>query len=165
MIVLINTWLSYFWLPPSDEASNRIDPLGFAGAMLLGRGLAEGLWGVQVGYLSDHLVTRWGRRKPFLYFGTPLLMVAAASLYFPPTPGPSVANTAYLTGMVTVFGVMHASVSTTYQASIPEVTKTERLRLTSVSGVLSILGHIVTAFVGPVNVYRQVPCFVFRILI
>jgi Na+/melibiose symporter-like transporter len=37
-----------------------------------------------VGVLSDRVRTRWGRRKPFVLLGTPLYVVAAWFLFFPP---------------------------------------------------------------------------------
>jgi len=95
-----------------------------------------------------------GRRRPFLLFGTPLLVVAYVSLWFPPTPAESPANTAYLICMYVFFGLVTATVTTPYQASIPEITTTprQRFQLTAAGGIFAIFGHILAAFIGPLIV-------------
>lgn len=37
-----------------------------------------------MGTISDHTNTRWGRRRPFVLFGTPFLLVSFFMLFMPP---------------------------------------------------------------------------------
>ena len=58
--------------------------LGFVGLMLALSRVFDGVTDPVVGFLSDRIRTRWGRRKPFILIGTPVFFVGVWLLWIPP---------------------------------------------------------------------------------
>ena len=58
--------------------------LGFVGLMLALSRVFDGVTDPVVGFLSDRIRTRWGRRKPFILIGTPIFFVGVWLLWIPP---------------------------------------------------------------------------------
>jgi GPH family glycoside/pentoside/hexuronide:cation symporter len=82
------------------------------------------------GYLSDRTRTRWGRRRPWLVIGTPLLILGFISFYSPPA----------LTGnglfayclLIYIFtGTMDSLINANYGALFPELFRTDASRATT----------------------------------
>ena len=59
--------------------------LGFAvvGGVLLAARLWDGITDPLVGWLSDRWTSRWGRRRPWMVVGTPILLLGAWQLFRP----------------------------------------------------------------------------------
>jgi len=55
-----------------------------------------------LGYLSDRTRTRWGRRIPYILFGTPLLFLTFVLVWSPPLGGQPLA-TPYHAGVFLYF--------------------------------------------------------------
>jgi len=119
----------------------------FAGGYLfgllnaLGR-IVDGVVDPWVGNLSDHCRSRFGRRKPFLVVGAPLMGVFLVLFTLPPTSGPSLANIAYLAVIYPLFFVFFTIAITPYLAMIPEITRTpsDRLLVTTLQAVFLVAG-------------------------
>ncbi len=58
--------------------------LGFIGAVYLAVRVFDAVSDPAMGAISDRLPTRWGRRRPWLAVGTPLVMVGVWFLFVPP---------------------------------------------------------------------------------
>lgn len=139
------TWLLKRYRP--DPADLRWDVLvtasAFAVAMLIGR-LVDALADPLVGFYSDRIKTRWGRRKPFLAVGAPLLAASFALLWLPPTPTLSTINGIHLAVTASLFLFAFTVVVTPYLAMLPEIAShpRERVRLTAWQGGFNVLGAI-----------------------
>ena len=59
-------------------------PLYVMSAIILGARLSDAFTDPLIGILSDNTKTRWGRRKPWIILGTPLLMLTLYKLLVPP---------------------------------------------------------------------------------
>jgi GPH family glycoside/pentoside/hexuronide:cation symporter len=93
------------------------------------------------GYYSDGLETRWGRRRPFVVFGTPGIVISGFLLFVPNwflnTADASLellVFTYYLT-MLCLFKFFYAFVMTAHQSWLPEITDEDERPL--VSGLLN----------------------------
>ena len=58
--------------------------LGFVGLMLALSRIFDGITDPLIGFYSDRIRTRWGRRKPFILIGTPIFIVGMWLLWIPP---------------------------------------------------------------------------------
>ena len=61
-------------------------PLAGVGAMIALSRIFDVITDPLIGIVSDRFPTRWGRRKPWLAFGTPLIMLATWMLFVPSGP-------------------------------------------------------------------------------
>ncbi len=75
----------YIYIPPFYAQELGISLAAIGTVLTLARILDALSWPV-IGILSDRLNTRWGRRKPWIAFSTPFILVAALMLCMPP-PG------------------------------------------------------------------------------
>jgi GPH family glycoside/pentoside/hexuronide:cation symporter len=73
------------------------------------------------GFLSDRTRTRWGRRRPWLVIGTPLLVLCFIAFYSPPTflAGNSIVVYCMLFYMLT--GTLDSVINANYAALFPEL--------------------------------------------
>jgi len=133
-----NQWLMYRYVPPKGRY--LIPILVFSFIMGAGR-LIDGVIDPMVGYFSDSLRTRWGRRRPFIALGTPLLVVAFYFLWLPPDPHISRANTIFFVCLVNIFFILYTFVMIPMMAVLPEMATGEKDRV-ALSGVQMIFGLI-----------------------
>ncbi|MCE5257672.1 MAG: MFS transporter [Chloroflexi bacterium] len=80
------------------------------------------------GYLSDRTRTRWGRRRPWLVIGTPLLVLGLIAFYSPPAflAGQSLLGYAMLFYILT--GTLDSVINANYGALFPELFRTDQER-------------------------------------
>ena len=113
-----------------------------------------------VGTLSDRTRSRWGRRRPYLLFGSIPFGIAFVLMWLIPTTNDPVFLTIYYTAMYIVFDTLFTLVNVPYVALTPELAPTydERTSLHSYRMAFSIgLGlvgaiaplAIVDAIAGP----------------
>lgn len=76
-----------------------------------------------LGYLSDRTKTRWGRRLPYLLFGTLPWMIVFALLWLAPFDGNEqpVALLIYMVVGIVIYDALATSVATAYYALLPEM--------------------------------------------
>jgi len=105
----------------------RLDP----GLVGLAFAISYGVWNAindpLVGYLSDRTRTRWGRRIPYILFGTPVLFLFFVLVWSPPLGGQPLATLSefgiflYFAIIVALFDLAYTAVSVPYIALFPEM--------------------------------------------
>ena len=98
------TWLLKRYRPdPADLEWNVLVTAGaFALALVVGR-IMDAVADPLVGFWSDRVQTRWGRRKPFIFIGAPFLAIMFVLIWIPPTSTISLINGVYLAVIASVF--------------------------------------------------------------
>ncbi len=103
-----------------------------------------------IGFYTDRVRSRWGRRRPFLLFGfIPFGLMFAMMWYRPPTDSQFLLC-AYYAAAYFLFDTSYTFVTMPYAALTPELTQDydERTSLTTFRMAFSILGSLV-AFIVP----------------
>lgn len=139
-----------FYIP--EEGVALIAPLTIGGALLVGGYLfgllnalgriVDGVVDPWIGNMSDHWRSRFGRRKPFLIVGAPLMGLFLVLFTLPPSQTPSLVNIAYLSVVYPLFFLFFTIAITPYLAMLPEITRTsaDRLLVTTLQAAFLILG-------------------------
>jgi len=119
---LMSTFLLFFLV---DEV--HVDP-GLASLVFL---LSYGAWNAMndpvIGHLSDRTRTRWGRRKPFISIGIPLVLLFSVLIWSPPIGGEplsdpySISVFLYMLVMVALYELAFTMVTVPYSAVYPEM--------------------------------------------
>ncbi len=105
------------------------------------------------GYISDRTRTRWGRRRPFLLFGSLPLALTFTMLWWQPGFTKPLALAAYYSGAYILYEAAATFLYMPYFALTPELTSDydERTSLTSYRMFFSILGSLL-AFTLPLMI-------------
>lgn len=146
IFAVTNQWLMYRYVPPKGRL--LVPLMVFSFIMGAGR-LIDGIADPIVGHISDTFRSRWGRRRPFMVVGAPLLVVAFYFLWFPPKPHISSENTIFFIVLVNVFFFLYTFVMIPMMAVLPEMARTDKERM-SLSGAQALFGLIgsIAAAVG-----------------
>jgi GPH family glycoside/pentoside/hexuronide:cation symporter len=107
--------------PPGQPLVTRATPAVVGLAMAAGR-IIDAIADPPIAHWSDSLRSRWGRRRPFILAGSPLLAVCFVLLWRPPAQGPSAVNTIYLIIILGLFFFLYTMVLNPYTALLPEIT-------------------------------------------
>ncbi|MGL4687670.1 MAG: MFS transporter, partial [Fusobacteriaceae bacterium] len=77
-------WILYFYLPPESSGLTRIlPPILLSLALGISR-VVDMISDPLIGYISDKVNTKWGRRIPFIAFGTIPLTLSTIAFFYPP---------------------------------------------------------------------------------
>ncbi len=76
--------LAVYLTPVYADSDGFALSLGFVGLMLALSRVFDGLTDPLIGFYSDRIRTRWGRRKPFILIGTPIFVAGVWLLWVPP---------------------------------------------------------------------------------
>ncbi len=145
VILAIGTWTAYYYAPPSGQGLITYAPMALLGtAMMIGR-IVDAITDPLIAQWSDRTRTRWGRRIPFILFGSLPLVLFFILVWSPPVPGSSVVNFTYLVLMLGLFFLFYTIVIVPYSALLPELTSSskERISLATWQGFFRILGLII----------------------
>lgn len=154
--VALTTNMIMFWLlkryrpDPADERWNQLLTEGvWFVAINFGR-IVDAIADPLVGYYSDNIQTRWGRRKPFILIGAPLLAITFVLIWTPPVSTISLVNGIYLALVGALFFFAFTIVVCPYLAMLPEITADsgERVRLTSWQAGFNVLGAVGGVWIG-----------------
>jgi len=142
-------WLLYFYLPPEGKGQALV-PIAFYGIVVLIARVIDALITPAIGYWSDHLHSRWGRRLPMMFSASLPLMIIFVLLWLPPIKGISIINLFYLGLMLILFNVIQAFVIIPLGALLPELATLDRhrIRLTMWSSTFQLLGVIAAGLAG-----------------
>lgn len=110
-----------------------------------------------IGYFSDRTHTRFGRRKPYIFFGMLGVLVCVSSLPHVPTLGV----------VAVVAGLMYftlVSAESPYMALLPDITPPEQR--STASGVMNLLGSIglISYFVVGSRIWDTNPDLAFKMV-
>lgn len=133
-------WILYFYLPPESSGLKPImAPALISIALALSR-VVDMITDPVVGYVSDKVNTRWGRRIPFIAVGSIPLGLATVAFFYPPI-GNDTLTFIYLVIVGSLFFTFYTIVGAPYNALIPEIGNTmeERLDLSTWQSVFRLL--------------------------
>ncbi|MGN0943106.1 MULTISPECIES: MFS transporter [Fusobacterium] len=133
-------WILYFYLPPENSGLKPVmAPLFISLALVISR-LVDMITDPVVGFLSDRVNTKWGRRIPFIAVGTIPLAICTTAFFYPPM-GNEKAAFIYLAIIGSLFFSFYTVVGAPYNALIPEIgqTQEERLNLSTWQSIFRLL--------------------------
>jgi len=129
--LIVASWALKRYCPPEKGAQTLL-PVLWASIVYTAAKLTDGTAGPFLGYWSDNLRTRWGRRMPFIIFGTVPMCVLFLMIWVPPTglfpPGSSSLFIYYCFALFG-FWLLYTSIQTPLFSLLPEIALTNRDRL------------------------------------
>lgn len=121
-------WVMTYYLPPERFSfSPFLSPLFIALALMLSR-FVDMVADPLVGFWSDRLDTKWGRRIPFMFLGAIPLSLATIAFFYPVKSG-GIPSFLYLALTGSVFFIFYTIVGAPYNALIPELSHSQKDRL------------------------------------
>jgi GPH family glycoside/pentoside/hexuronide:cation symporter len=167
--ITISTWLLYFYAPPPDSGRHTYIPAVVMGVLLLIATFWDAVIDPFIGHWSDTLRSRWGRRRPFLMFASPFILLGAILIWIPPSPTNYTLNAVYFMLIILVFHTSNSMVGIPYDASLPDMAPETHARVglsywKNVFGIIGVLvGSLVAAplfsKIGPVAMGATVGIF------
>ncbi|MFX0051463.1 MAG: MFS transporter [Candidatus Hodarchaeota archaeon] len=102
------------------------------------------------GYISDRTQTRWGRRRPFVIIGAPLLAIAFFLLYSPHLFLAGTQDSTLIFGYLLIFNSLYQAIygflTTPFQSWMPEITtEHERLEISGYQSTVNIIAFVIGA--------------------
>ena len=163
VLLVVETWLMRLYCPSPDETGRTllVSPKAFGRlfiVVLIIGAIADPL----VGFFSDRTRSRFGRRLPYIFLGTPLLALSFVLMWFPPVNAESFTNVLWLTGTLIGVHVFFTVVVNPYLALMPELwtSEVDRVKVSAwMSGAnvlaqvfaFGLLGWLITRFEGGVH--------------
>lgn len=150
MGITIGTWLLYFYAPPPDSGRTVILPIALVGILMTIGSLWDAVIDPFIGHWSDTARGRWGRRRPFLLFATPVAAFSMILLWIPPSDSSVTLTAAYFLAVLLVFNTAKSLIGIPYDASMPEMASSPRdlITLSTWKNVFGLLGVLVGALVA-----------------
>ena len=148
--ITISTWLLYFYAPPPDSGRTSYLPAVTMGILLLVATFWDAAIDPFIGHYSDTLRSRWGRRRPFLIFAAPFILLGAILLWTPPSSTNYTLNGIYFMVVILVYHTSYSLVGIPYDASLPEMAPEThaRLGLSYWKGFFGIVGVLIGSLVA-----------------
>lgn len=145
IFVMIDQWLMFRYLPPL-KGLPLVPLLVFSFIMGAGRKIA-GIVEPLVGHWSDMTKSRWGRRRPFIAIGAPLLVVAFFFLWTPPHSHISTVNTVFFIILANIIFILEAIIMIPMIAALPMMAQgdRERVSLSIVQGLFGAIGGAIAS--------------------
>ena len=132
-------WVLSYYLPPESFSFKPfLSPIFIALALVISR-FVDMVSDPLVGYWSDRVSTRWGRRIPFIFAGTIPLALCTIAFFYPPKTG-GIVSFSYLAITGSVFFIFYTIVGAPYNALIPELSSSrdDRLNLSTWQAVFRL---------------------------
>ena len=133
-------WILYFYLPPESSGLKPVmAPLLISLALVLSR-CVDMVTDPLIGFISDKVNTRWGRRIPFIAVGIIPLAIFTIGFFYPPMNNEKLAFI-YLTFIGSMFFTFYTIVGAPYNSLIPEIGQTseERLNLSTWQSIFRLV--------------------------
>jgi glycoside/pentoside/hexuronide:cation symporter, GPH family len=143
----VSTWLLYFWAPPMDLARPHYLDVTIVGVLLTVGRIWDALIAPAIGHWSDTIHTPWGRRRPFLIFATPVMLISLVLLWTPPAASSGAVNAIYFFVVSIAFYTSFHLIGIPYDSSLPEMASTapERVSLSMWKNLFGTFGVLVGA--------------------
>ena len=125
---------------------------GLARALLFGARLWDLVTDLGVGWASDHTRSRFGRRRPWIVLGTPVLLLGAWALFTPP----QTATWLYLLGWSLIAYLGWSMIMLPYQTWGAELSADydERSRVTAAREIFAVVGTLIAIILPNVLMQR-----------
>lgn len=152
VMAMMVQWLTYFYVPPEGGSRTPLVAAALFAILMLGGRIVDAVADPMVGHWSDRLRSSMGRRRPFMLWGTPILMASFVALFFPPAATPGVVNGVWLCFWLILFWLAFTAVVAPYSALLPEIARSSpaRVRLSTIMGLFMLAGMILSAvMIGP----------------
>ena len=133
-------WILYFYLPPESSGLKPVmAPIFISLALVISR-VVDMITDPVVGFLSDKINTRWGRRIPFIAVGLIPLVIFTIAFFYPPMNNEKLAFI-YLAVIGSMFFTFYTIVGAPYNSLIPEIGQTteERLNLSTWQSIFRLI--------------------------
>ena len=150
LAITVSTWLLYFYAPPPDSGRPAYMPAVTMGVLLLIATFWDAAIDPFIGHYSDTLRSRWGRRRPFLIFASPFILLGAILLWTPPSLTNYLINGVYFMVIILIYHTSYSLVGIPYDASLPEMAPEthERLGLSYWKSLFGIIGVLIGSLVA-----------------
>jgi len=104
------------------------------------------------GFLSDRTRTRWGRRRPWLVIGTPLLVLGFIAFYSPPAFLAGNSLVVYCMLFYILTGTLDSVINANYAALFPELFRddTSRSKVNALRQAFQLVAMIISIALTPV---------------
>lgn len=148
----VSTWLLYFWTPPPDSGHPQYLDVNLIGLLLTAGRFWDALFTPIIGHWSDTIETPWGRRRPFIMFATPVMLICLILLWTPPSHSWGSINAIYFFVVTIAFYTSFHLVGIPYDSSLPEMGSTapERVSLSMWKNIFGTVGVLIgAAIVAP----------------
>jgi len=101
-----------------------------------------------IGYFSDRTNSRWGRRKPYILFGTVPVLILEIIIWLP-QPGNNLFNFIYLLIMLLCYDTFYTMIALPADSLFPELYTSvkERAQVNTIKQILATVGLIAAALV------------------
>ena len=149
--LVISQWLLKLYVPSRDAALVSVSV--FTVIFLIGR-IVDGVIDPLVGYWSDHLKSKRGRRIPFIMIAFIPVAVVSFFLWTPPFPDQlHWLNGVYIFVFVQLFFILWTILANPYMALLPEITSNlkERVNVSTLQALFLMIGTFIFAVIGPVK--------------
>jgi Na+/melibiose symporter-like transporter len=142
-------WLLYFYLPPKGQGVALV-PLAFYGIVILIARIVNAIVTPPIGYWSDNLQSKWGRRIPFMVTASLPLVITFFLLWVPPVQDESMTNLIYLGVILVLFNIAQNLVIIPLGSLLPELAEIDRhrVRLTAWSASFQLIGVVLAGTAG-----------------
>jgi GPH family glycoside/pentoside/hexuronide:cation symporter len=150
MAISVSTWLLFFYSPPPDSGRPIYLPITLVGVLMTITALWDAVIDPFIGHFSDVTRSRWGRRRPFILFATPLTAMLLIFIFTPPGGSSIPLNAAYFFVVITFFYTAYSLVGIPYDGTMPEMAQNPRdlVKLSTWKSILGIVGVMVGALVA-----------------
>ncbi len=147
--LLVGTWLIAFY---TEKEHAFLLSAGVLGTIVMIERIVGAVLEPLIGFASDRSRTRFGRRRPWMALGLPLLVAAFVGLWSPPAAeGLNATSTiVWVAICFLVYNASYSAVFAPYNALLPELHREakERIRLSSWMGIFEVLGQIAVSVGG-----------------
>ena len=135
--LIMVTWVVFFY----GGGQAPLIPLALAGVVFgIGR-IIDVISDPIIGYLSDNATFKSGRRRPFIFWGAPLLAISLFFVFTPPAPEIIWINVLWLFIFSNLYFTMLTVTGVPYRSVLPDIAPSSKERI-SVSAWMAIFGTI-----------------------
>lgn len=145
--LVISQWILKRYVPDPKEA---LVPVAVFSVIFMAGRITDAVTDPLIGYWSDNLRHKKGRRSPFILYGIIPFAIIYFLLWVPPVEGMHWLNSLYAFTLIQLYFIFYTIIVTPYLALLPEITRNinERVNITTIQAVFVMLGTIIFAMIG-----------------